>query len=418
MSISLSEATPTIEDVDRALGEIRGGLGLPDVIERCWERDRGGRRAGQVATAALAFALGYGILGLAETRLIGDGFGLTAFSTLLVVGTVAIALALLIRQGCSPAVRETGAAALTFVAGATTLWVFRATTAETAEHYHYLVIVPILFGNLVLRPRFVYAAATSVATLWLYVMVLGTSTIPSGVVVSATLGVAATTIFSLVAGRAMERELFSAYLRELRVAIAADRLSHRYDELSAESLCDPLTGVANRRRVEGHLRDMAARSTMIGEPLALLMIDVDHFKAVNDGFGHPAGDACLKQVASVAQEQVRRKDDLVGRFGGEEFLVILPDTSLADGIRVAERIRAAIAAETVLHGEDGTERVVTASIGVAADRIRPGRSVDDLLAEADAALYAAKHGGRNRVKPSLDALDERIAPRAWSAAVA
>jgi diguanylate cyclase (GGDEF)-like protein len=418
MSISTSEAAPSIDDIDRALGEIRVGFGLPAVIERCWERDRGGRRAGQVATAALAFALGYGILGLAETRLIGDGFGLIAFSTLLVVGTVAIALALLIRQGCNPAVRETGAAALTFVAGATTLWVFRATSAETAEHYHYLVIVPILFGNLVLRPRFVYAAAMSVATLWLYVMVLATSTVPAGVVVSAVLGVAATTIFSLVAGRAMERELFSAYLRELRVAIAADRLSHRYDELSAESLCDPLTGVANRRRVEEHLRDMSARSTMIGQPLALLMIDVDHFKSVNDTYGHPAGDVCLKRVASVAQEQVRRKDDLVGRFGGEEFLVILPDTSLADGIRVAERIRAAIEVEAVLHGEAGADRVVTASIGVAADVMCADRSVADLLAEADAALYAAKNGGRNRVKPSLDGLDDRVPENAVRAAVA
>jgi diguanylate cyclase (GGDEF)-like protein len=389
----------TIEDVDRALVGTRLGFGLPAAILRRWERDGGARRAEHVAGASLWFTVGYGLITLIEPPLLGGGFGPAAVLPLVVIGAVALSLVVAVRNGCGSLLRESGAAALTVVAVATTLWVFRISSPRVAEHYHYLVIVPILFGNVVVRPRFPFALAATVAASALHAVVLATSPLPIEITVSAIVGVTAVAVLGLIARHTMERELLGAWLRELRIEVAADRLSHRYDELEAESRLDPLTGVANRRLLDLHLRDMATRSSLIGEPLALLMLDVDHFKAFNDGHGHPAGDRCLARIARVAHDQIRRKDDMVGRFGGEEFLVILPGTGLADASRVAERLRAAIEAEAIAHLDNDGRRVATVSIGAAAGRIGPDRTTDDLVAEADAALYVAKRSGRNRVEP-------------------
>jgi diguanylate cyclase (GGDEF)-like protein len=145
---------------------------------------------------------------------------------------------------------------------------------------------------------------------------------------------------------------------------------------------------------------MAERSSILSVPLAVLMVDVDHFKGFNDHYGHPEGDRCLKMVAAVARDQVRRKDDLIGRFGGEEFLVILPATDLLDAAKVAERIRQAIGAMRMPHARSGIADIVTVSIGVSAGRISDGISTEELVRAADNALYEAKRMGRNRIHAS------------------
>ena len=116
----------------------------------------------------------------------------------------------------------------------------------------------------------------------------------------------ATVAVTLVAGYHMEREIRKAYLRGLRVEITAEGLSHSNDELRQLTNLDTLTGIANRRWLETHLADMADRTRRACVPLAVLMIDVDHFKGFNDHYGHPEGDRCLKMVAGVAREQIRR----------------------------------------------------------------------------------------------------------------
>ncbi|MGZ4392376.1 MAG: diguanylate cyclase [Gaiellaceae bacterium] len=175
------------------------------------------------------------------------------------------------------------------------------------------------------------------------------------------------------------------------VALDNARL-HRIVERQA--LIDGLTGLANRRQCEETLADELARVERFGGSLAVVVADLDWFKDVNDHHGHPAGDSVLSEFATLLQETVRDVD-LAGRWGGEEFVLILPGTDLAGGAQVAERIRAALAGRIVL-AVDRTPITVTASFGVAA--IPPAKTASELFAAADAAMYQAKRGGKNRVE--------------------
>ena len=161
------------------------------------------------------------------------------------------------------------------------------------------------------------------------------------------------------------------------------------DEIDRASRTDALTGAANRR----HAAEALATELAAGRPLGVLLLDVDHFKRVNDTYGHAAGDDVLVEVVRRASEAVRHSD-LVGRWGGEEFIV-LTDAADADVLaRLGERVRAAVAAGPVAAGD---ERIrVTVSIGAAIAGV-PAPSADALVAAADAALYAAKDAGRDRV---------------------
>lgn len=166
-------------------------------------------------------------------------------------------------------------------------------------------------------------------------------------------------------------------------------------ELGRLSTTDPLTGAHNRRYFDDVLAKEVERSQRTHTPLALAMVDIDHFKRVNDTLGHVAGDECLRLVAAALRRTVGRATDLVARFGGEEFALVLPGTAAEQALEVAERVRSAIEALVFEHG--GQRTLVTVSLGVVAKVTQPGQSVESFIAEADAALYAAKAAGRNRV---------------------
>jgi len=155
---------------------------------------------------------------------------------------------------------------------------------------------------------------------------------------------------------------------------------------------DELTGIRNRRAVLQHGEQEWQRATRYQRPLACLLFDVDHFKSVNDTYGHPVGDQVLQRVAADVRDTVRASD-ILGRFGGEEFLVIATDTSLQQALALAERVRAAVAAHAYT-AMDG--RSITVSIGVAANESADG--LQGLIQHADEALYRAKQGGRDRVE--------------------
>lgn len=158
------------------------------------------------------------------------------------------------------------------------------------------------------------------------------------------------------------------------------------------AMTDSLTGVPNRRA----LMDYAERALALrgDRHLALLMIDVDHFKRINDNHGHPAGDEVLRQISRLLEKRLRG-GDLLGRYGGEEFCVVAQDTNGEGALKLAESLRTTLASE-VLVTEYG-KMTVTVSIGIALSTAETGRDLKDLLAEADVALYSAKKGGRNKV---------------------
>ncbi|KRI00350.1 hypothetical protein AO057_14370 [Curvibacter sp. PAE-UM] len=168
-------------------------------------------------------------------------------------------------------------------------------------------------------------------------------------------------------------------------------------QLAALSSTDALTGLANRRRFDEVWESEWQRAARMGLPLALALIDVDYFKAYNDHYGHQAGDACLRQVASLLAAEARRSGELVARYGGEEFVLVLPGATAAEARNVAERIRAAVEGRAMPHEHSPVAGVVTISIGVASVRVQRAEQAEALLKESDVALYLAKHQGRNRV---------------------
>ncbi len=187
------------------------------------------------------------------------------------------------------------------------------------------------------------------------------------------------------------------------LAAAAQEARQLRDSLKTAELAavtDPLTGVLNRR---GALRRLAAAQGAAREAataLTVAMVDIDHFKRVNDRFGHAMGDEVLRYVAEHLSGAVGAKGH-VGRIGGEEFVVVLPDTALAAGTGLVDRARAALAARIIRRSDDGSSMGrISFSAGTALDR--PSDSTEDLIARADAALYTAKHMGRDRVVPARD----------------
>lgn len=176
----------------------------------------------------------------------------------------------------------------------------------------------------------------------------------------------------------------------------------RADEVNRRlAALDELTGVANRRSIIAALDRDVGRAIRTREPLAVMMVDIDFFKHVNDTHGHLAGDRVLRNVADVIRSRIRAQD-IVGRYGGEEFLVVLVDTSAQGARRLAEQLREAVQAASCHWGAQ--RLAVTVSIGVFGGRLEPGDSWDQLIHAADSALYRAKQAGRNRVEmaPALE----------------
>ena len=163
---------------------------------------------------------------------------------------------------------------------------------------------------------------------------------------------------------------------------------------------DGLTGIANRRRFDAAIAQEWTRAGRGNYSVALLMIDVDWFKQYNDLYGHLLGDGCLQRVAALLGECTKRPTDLACRYGGEEFAVILPMTSLDGATLLAGRIRQALADEAVPHGASPIGRV-TVSIGVSCIRPLPGQTAEDLIQSADRALYLAKNSGRDRARVQM-----------------
>jgi diguanylate cyclase (GGDEF)-like protein len=205
-----------------------------------------------------------------------------------------------------------------------------------------------------------------------------------------------------------------------RIAEMRDQLNRLNAELETLSQLDSLTQIYNRRtfnEISEQQWLIAARQQL---PISALMIDVDHFKLYNDHYGHPAGDSCLKKVTQAIKGCLNRPADLLGRFGGEEFVVLLPETDITGAFRVAETITKAVEAQALPHEVSTTSAVVTVSVGGACCLRTNGHNLEELIKTADRALYKAKRTGRNRslvdevathrtlliVDPSQDALQK------------
>lgn len=203
-------------------------------------------------------------------------------------------------------------------------------------------------------------------------------------------------------GTALDNHKRSMRLHETRQALKARELDlqKQIQEIQAlqtllkeQALCDPLTGLYNRHRLDDVLAREGASSLRSQRPMSLILIDVDHFKGINDRLGHQIGDEVLRQVANHLQAYTRASDWCF-RYGGEEFLLVLPETSLDDARHKADALRQSLAARPLVCGDVQVE--VTVSAGLASFPIH-GTDMDTLIGAADKALYQAKNQGRNRV---------------------
>jgi diguanylate cyclase (GGDEF)-like protein len=263
------------------------------------------------------------------------------------------------------------------------------------------VIVVVLFANVVMRLQFPYALAASVAMAAgdMVFLTHDRTLSPAERIFSGSLTLCAIAMTTM-ANYSLEREERLGYLLRLRGELQREALSVSNEELQRISSRDALTGLANRHTFGMQYIKLWKQALTSNSPLSAVLIDIDNFKAVNDQFGHLYGDTVLKRVASLLQEALRGKSDFAARFGGEEFVVLLPGTSPEAAMLVAERIRklVEVAGSPALDDVPAQPLVwATVSCGVATCWPTYTDLQDHLLDAADKALYQAKRDGRNRV---------------------
>jgi diguanylate cyclase len=185
---------------------------------------------------------------------------------------------------------------------------------------------------------------------------------------------------------------------EERLTLSKSEISNLQQSLEAiraESLTDPLTGLGNRKYFDRSIETAVQNALANGEPLSLLMFDIDHFKSFNDSYGHLTGDQVLRLVG-MSLKQTIKGQDITARYGGEEFAVVLPNTALRQALTVADHIRRAVMSKELKKKSTG-EILGRVTISVGVSMLKPGDDTDSLIERADACLYAAKRNGRNRV---------------------
>ncbi len=314
-----------------------------------------------------------------------------------------LAVMVVLRFNPPPVLRESLQAGLIVVVTTSILWLTAISQSPTHIYRHVGVILVILFANVILRIRFWYATTASLASLAIYTATLiQMQELPFVARMTAIVLLANLILFTLMANHALERDTRREYLFRIQ-----DRL--RREELEKMAHRDPLTSLGNRRHLDDTLEKLWPVAQQRAESIAMLMLDIDAFKAFNDRYGHLAGDTCLQRVSAVVAAELRSPQDIVARFGGEELVMVFANMDLSDGVAIAERIRRAIEAVGIPH-EASRTGVVTVSIGVTAGIPSLELAPHNFLAAADAALYAAKRNGRNQVWPPLPAAGPLVVP--------
>jgi diguanylate cyclase (GGDEF)-like protein len=410
-----TEQGPTDAEIETAIVTGLPWLRFPAALEAAFELDTGARRSRELFRRGVV-ALAIFLLFVApDWQVVPDVFGAALIIRLGIVLPLSVAMLAVIWHNPPVWVREGIEVVSTVMAGASSLVVMLLSQAPLRQVELHGVILVILYATMVQRIRFYYAAAGSLCVALLYFAALAAlPEYPAAARLTDGLVFGSAVVLSLMATYALERETRRNYLVSLR-----ERLLNV--QLAALSRQDALTGLANRRSLDEILGAMEIGRTQPLE-LGMLLFDIDHFKLYNDGAGHLAGDVCLKRIAGIIRSELRERADMAFRFGGEEFLVLLPDVDLAGAVAIGERIRHAIEGAGIPHpGQPGGRHVVTISAGAAAAVLGNGLSAAEIIAGADAALYAAKRNGRNQVWPGphpwgsepvvIDTLKARAAKR-------
>lgn len=281
-----------------------------------------------------------------------------------------------------------------FFAAILWFWLLARSRSPWVPSYQYASVIFIVLANLCVQVRFLPSLAISL--LISAAIMHGVYRLAAGnqeVVLVFSLVYLPVLLFSLFISWSTTLDRRRAFLRALLDRMTREDLSAANDKLQALAHLDPLTGLSNRRDFEARALYELARAQRHRRPLSVLSLDVDHFKRINDSHGHDVGDEVLRVLAGVARQELR-EHDLLARFGGEEFVALLPDTALDEALVVAERLRGVLGACQVPMDGGAVRFTISAGVAQLAD---DGSGLVSLLKAADKALYRAKQQGRNQV---------------------
>jgi diguanylate cyclase (GGDEF)-like protein len=287
-----------------------------------------------------------------------------------------------------------------FVCVATTLYLYYDKSAVVSAYALSDTVIILLFSNVLIRLRFKYALVASAFCMagdGLFLHLDRWLSTPQKIESISVL--TASAMLTLIANFHMGREERLNFLQRLRSETQSEELEKANAELRKLSSRDGLTGLPNRRYFDSQYQAEWERAAKEGWGLSLIMIDVDNFKNFNDQCGHAYGDDVLLRVGNLLSDVLRSKEDFVARYGGDEFVIVLPDTGSEASLRVGERMREVIeiARAPQMEGSVGKRPPMTISCGVATAWPTSAEGAISLLVEADAALYQAKANGRNQV---------------------
>ncbi len=374
-------------------------LKFPRRLEAAFEREVGAERSWQLAAGGLFGLVLYNLFLIPDWLAAPDTFHTALWLRLGIVTPVALLVIAALYLNPPVGVREFLVAAGAVILGAgSNLYLMLIGHSPHHDAQHQVIILILLFITMVQRVRFWYAVAACFACFTVHAIGLAMlPAYPFEFQVSANAVFGCAVILSIFASYVLEREMRMNFLLSLR-----GRLQRR--DLDVESRRDPLTGLRNRRSLD-EVIEGCNQSNAVGQELAIVLLDIDHFKAFNDTAGHQAGDVCLKRVAGIIQSELRDYVDAAFRFGGEEFILVLRGVDLTTAIRISERIRRAIEDAAIPHPALAPGEVVTVSMGVASAIVSREIRVGVIISAADSALYAAKRNGRNQVSPRPPAAD-------------
>lgn len=326
-----------------------------------------------------------------------------------IITPIVLLVALVVRKQRNRAVQEAAVAFLCVLGSASILYLHHDISLTVSVEAQTGQILVILVSNFMLRLEMVYAIGASCCCMLLDLLFLATD-------VHLTLSQKFTSggmlfwviALTLTANYTLTRERRYSYLLQLRGRLQRGLLAEANAELVSLSATDRLTGLANRRAYDAKFTELWVVAMEQRVPLSAVMVDVDHFKHLNDTHGHLYGDRVLQRIASLLQQALREENDFVARYGGEEFIVLLPDADSYAAAKVAERIRTLVqvAGSPALQRDAVAappERWATVSCGVATAYPAKGAEAARLIADADAAMYRAKQEGRNRVSVAHEA---------------
>lgn len=378
-----------LQTLDEVLRDGVRNLRFPPELEQRFHEETGSQRLHTLMISGVLVSLLFNWLLLSDLMMIPDVFDAALHWRLFIFTPLSLAGLFVLMRVPNPPLREAMIVLAGCCAAVINTWLCLRSQDALAGPYLVSLTAIVVYCNTVSRLQFRPALVLDAVVVAMYFF--GWSQLPDApvsIMAPAALTLISSVIFTLYGAYTQEHDVRENWLRLMRERLLQDELRQANARLEAATRSDLLTELSSRSHFDAALSDMWDQAQAEGSELSLMLIDVDGFRAFNERQGHLRGDACLKAVGGILKQRLRRPEDMVARFGGEEFIVAMRDTSLQTAVGAAERVR---------KGVEGLGDV-TVSVGVSCMRPHaPHANMAQLLAAADEALHLAKKRGRNCV---------------------